>query len=67
MIPPPCSPSCIDIDFIRDHAVNGADLAVMLAQWGAANSATVADLDGNGVVDGHDLALLLAAWGPCTG
>lgn len=65
--PPPCLPSCVDIDFVRDHVVNGADLAVMLAQWGAANSATVADLDANGTVDGHDLALLLAAWGPCDG
>lgn len=64
--PPPCQPSCVDIDFVRDHMVDGADLSVMIAQWGAATSATVADLDGNGAVDGNDLALLLGAWGPCT-
>ena len=44
--------------------VDGADLAVLLGQWGNIGSA---DLDQNGTVDGADLALLLGYWGPCEG
>lgn len=65
--PPPCVPTCQDIDFTRDHAVDGQDLGIMLAQWGEANGMTVADLNSDGSVDGVDLGLLLAAWGPCAG
>jgi hypothetical protein len=39
--------------------VSGADLAVLLGQWGGPGSA---DFDDNGVVDGADLAVLLGAW-----
>jgi hypothetical protein len=54
---PPCP---ADID--RSGAVDGADLATLLGQWGVAGSA---DLDGSGMVDGSDLAVLLNAWGAC--
>ena len=47
-----------DID--GDGDVDGADLGLLLAAWGAAGGA--ADLDGNGVVDGGDLGVLLANW-----
>lgn len=47
-------------DLNDDGIVNGADLGLMLAMWGAAGSG--ADLDGNGTVDGVDLGLLLGAW-----
>jgi len=46
-------------DLNGDGAVNAADLAVLLGQWGAAGSA---DLNGDGIVDAADLAALLGAW-----
>ncbi len=55
--PPPC-PS----DLNGDHAVNAADLAVLLGAWGTAGAA---DLDGSGIVNAGDLAILLGAWGLC--
>ncbi|MSR18288.1 MAG: hypothetical protein EXS00_03810 [Phycisphaerales bacterium] len=48
-------------DINGDGAVNGADLAVLLAAFSTADAA--ADIDGNGVVDGIDLAILLASFG----
>jgi hypothetical protein len=63
--PPPCLPSCVDADFVRDHVVDGADLATLLAQWGTANGATVADLNGDGAVNGADLGILIGFWGAC--
>lgn len=49
-------------DLSGDGIVNGADLASLLASWGAAGPA---DLNGDGVVNGVDLAALLAGWGAC--
>lgn len=51
-------------DLDGSGVVDGADLAAMLAVWGA-GPGTPADLNGDGVVDGADLASLLAAWGDC--
>ena len=51
-------------DFNHDQRVNGADLAMMLANWG--NSGT-GDMNGDGVVNGTDLGLFLSGWGPCPG
>lgn len=48
-------------DFNGDGVVNGADLAVVLSNWGP--NAGPADLTGDGVVNGSDLAALLASWG----
>jgi alpha-tubulin suppressor-like RCC1 family protein len=50
-------------DFDGDGVVGGADLTLLLAQWGTAGPAT--DLDGNGLVGGADLTILLALWGKC--
>lgn len=52
-------------DLNGDGVVNGADLASLLANWGACSQsgACPADLDGNAVVNGADLASLLANWG----
>jgi hypothetical protein len=47
-------------DLNGDGIVDGADLGVLLAAWGAGPSA--ADLNEDGVVDGADLGILLAAW-----
>ena len=48
-------------DLDGDGMVGGADLGLLLAAWGSAD--TDADLDGNGTVDGSDLGLMLASWG----
>jgi len=49
-------------DLNGDNLVDGADLGLMLTQFGGSGSA---DLDGNGLVDGGDLGLLLVAFGGC--
>ena len=40
--------------------VDGADLAIMLGNWGTAGTG---DINGDGVVNGADLGILLGAWG----
>ena len=40
--------------------MNGADLALLLSNWGAAGTG---DIDDNGIVNGADLAQLLSNWG----
>ena len=57
MNPPPCVG---DLD--ADGAVGGADLGLLLGDWGLPGAA---DLDGDGAVDGADLGTLLGAWGAC--
>ncbi len=51
-------------DLNGDGKVDGADLGLMLADWGPCDGC-LADLSPNSAVDGADLGLLLAAWGPC--
>lgn len=46
-------------DANADGIVNGADLAMLLSNWGAAGST---DFNGDGQTDGQDLAILLANW-----
>jgi plastocyanin len=46
-------------DLNGDGIVNGADLTMLLGNWGGTGTG---DLDGNGVVGAGDLAVLLAAW-----
>jgi hypothetical protein len=53
-------------DLFVDRQVNGADLGVLLSQWGPANVNTVSDMNRDGKVDGADLGHLLASWGTCT-
>ena len=49
-------------DFNGDGAVDGGDLAILLAAWNSPDS----DLNGDGNTDAGDLAILLAAWGSCS-
>jgi len=51
-------------DLNGDGVVDGADLGILLANWGPANGggAAVGDLNGDDVVDGADLGILLANW-----
>lgn len=51
-------------DLSGDGQVDGADLGLLLIQWGLAGSA---DFNGSGTVGGEDLTVLLDAWGPCGG
>lgn len=52
-------------DLSGDGLVNGADLGLLLAAFGACPDGCAADIDGNGLVNGGDLGLLLAGWGIC--
>lgn len=45
-------------DLNGDGLVNGADLGLLLGEWGTGG----ADLDGDGTTAGSDLGLLLGAW-----
>ena len=52
-------------DLTGDGVVDGADLGVLLSEWGPASASTVSDITRDGAVSGADLGLLLANWGPC--
>jgi hypothetical protein len=56
-----CTGSSCPADFDGDQSVGGADLGLLLGDWGG----TDRDLNVDGVVNGADLGLLLGAWGPC--
>jgi hypothetical protein len=51
-------------DLNDDGVVDGADLGVLLGQWGPAPGGS-SDFNGDGMVDGADLGVLLGAWGTC--
>jgi hypothetical protein len=46
-------------DLNGDGSVDGADLGLLLSNWGGSG---IGDLTGDGLVDGADLGLLLSAW-----
>lgn len=54
-IAPPCAPADLDCD----QRVDGADLGLLLSNWGGAGSG---DVDDSGQVDGADLGILLSSW-----
>jgi formylglycine-generating enzyme required for sulfatase activity len=70
----PASAQCV-ADLNRDGLVDGADLGILLNDWGQYSNGnlpcTGADLNADGSVsgsvDGADLGILLAAWGNCPG
>jgi hypothetical protein len=65
-IPDICQqPTCVDADLFRDFNVNGADLGILLSQWGPSSPLTVSDINSDGVVNGADLGILLSFWGAC--
>lgn len=47
-------------DLNGDGTVGGADLTILLSDWGASDSS--ADLNGDGIVSGADLTILLGCW-----
>lgn len=48
-------------DLNGDGVIDGADLGLLLAAWGACPSCA-ADFNGDGTVDGADLGILLQSW-----
>jgi formylglycine-generating enzyme required for sulfatase activity len=54
-------------DLNGDGQVNGTDLSVILAGWGACGSSADCngDINSDGSVNGTDLTALLAGWGAC--
>jgi hypothetical protein len=52
-------------DVTFDGVVNGGDLGVVLAAWGAAGSNGAGDVTRDGFVNANDLAAVLASWGTC--
>ncbi len=50
-------------DLNADGTIDTADLAILLAHFGAAAAPDQGDLDGNGTVDLTDLATLLTVFG----
>ncbi len=59
-----CAPPC-PTDLDGDGTVDGADLTLVLADWGCSGSDCIGDFDGSGVVNGADLTIFLSAWGDC--
>jgi hypothetical protein len=49
-------------DLNHDGFVNGADLGILLGEWGVS---TTADFNNDGLVTGADIGQLLGAWGSC--
>jgi hypothetical protein len=65
-IPDICQqPTCVDADIYRDFNVNGADLGILLSQWGPNTPLTESDLYKDGLVNGADLGIMLSFWGAC--
>lgn len=58
------SAQCV-ADLNGDRKVSGADIGILLGEWGTAGGNTGADIDGNGTVSGSDLGAMLGAWGDC--
>lgn len=50
-------------DINQDGIVNGADLGLLLAEWGTPCAGCAADLDNDNAVNGGDLGILLFNWG----
>ncbi|MCP4835110.1 MAG: hypothetical protein GY895_10145 [Phycisphaera sp.] len=56
-----CDAGTTPADLNGDGAVDGMDIAEVLASWGACGGCP-ADFNGDGVVNGGDFALILTAW-----
>jgi hypothetical protein len=61
----PSLPACCPGDLNHDTTVGGADIGLLLSNWGPCASACLYDLNNDDKVNGGDLGLLLSGWGPC--
>ena len=65
-IPDICEgPTCHDADLYANNRIDGADLGILLSEWGPVSPSTHSDINHDGRVDGADLGFLLANWGSC--
>ena len=60
--PGPVCPAFCPPDLNRDHVVDGADIGLLLGNWGFYG---IGDLNIDGQINGADLGILLGAWGAC--
>ena len=60
----PDSCQCVG-DLDHDGEVGGADVGLVLSNWGSCGNACLYDLNNDGKVNGGDLGLLLSGWGHC--
>ena len=58
-----CEPGVSWGDLNQDGRIDGADLALLIANWGPAQPGGFGDIDGDGTVGGADLVILLNRWG----
>ena len=61
----PDTPMCELADLNCNGTVDGADLGLLLLNWGPCDAAAprcIGDIDSDGLVDGSDLAILLGYW-----
>ena len=58
---PPQPPAC-PADLDHNGVVDGADLGMLLGNWG---NSGIGDINNDGIVNGADLGALLGAYGPC--
>ena len=61
----PSLPTCCPGDLDHDGEVGGADIGLLLSDWGPCGSACLYDLNNDDKVNGGDLGLLLSGWGHC--
>ena len=61
------SPACCPADLNCDGVINGADLGLLLNDWGTCTGSCPGDINDDGVVNGFDLGTLLSSWGNCIG
>ena len=61
-VPDDCTPCLGDLNC--DLSVGGADLGLLLSQYGACTNC-IADINNDGIVNGADLGLMLSSWGTC--
>jgi len=62
----PSLPGCCIGDLDHDGEVGGADIGLLLSNWGPCGNACLYDLNNDDKVNGGDLGLLLSGWGPCS-
>lgn len=53
-------------DLNGDGEVGGADLTIILSNWGCVDQGCEGDLTGDDLVDGADLTVVLSNWGGCS-
>ena len=65
-IPDMCDqPTCHNADLYPNNRIDGADLGILLSEWGPVTPSTHSDINHDNQVDGADLGFLLANWGTC--